>query len=227
MMNMMTTTGFGFSLLWAIHIAAVIASFTGLFLLILWAVKTWDPAKLKTWGLWLLVLGVVACLLTIAVRGGPWLAPGSPWGGVGIGYDKGGMRMQGRMMGMMMDRMMEHDRSVTGEAHEEHEDMMDMMKMMRGGMMGDDKDAMGHGDAMGMSMDDMTEALEGKTGDSFDAAFIEGMIPHHQGAIEMARMALRSAKHEEIKSMANAIIAAQQGEIDQMKAWRKAWGYGN
>jgi hypothetical protein len=78
---------------------------------------------------------------------------------------------------------------------------------------------------MRMTMDDMVADLDGKTGDDFDRAFIEGMIPHHQGAIDMAEAALTSAKHEEIREMARAIIQAQQTEIDQMNAWGKAWGY--
>lgn len=76
-----------------------------------------------------------------------------------------------------------------------------------------------------MSMDDMMAELEGKTGDDFDKAFIEMMIPHHEGAIEMARAAQRSAKHQEIKDMAEDIISAQQSEIDMMRGWQQAWGY--
>jgi uncharacterized protein (DUF305 family) len=83
----------------------------------------------------------------------------------------------------------------------------------------------GRGGAMSMSMDDMSAVLQGKSGDDFDKAFIEGMIPHHQGAIDMARLALKDAKHEEIRTMATAIISAQQQEIDQMKQWLADWGY--
>ena len=57
----------------------------------------------------------------------------------------------------------------------------------------------------------------------FDAAFIDGMIEHHQGAIDMAEMALEQTEHEEIRAMAEAIIAAQTGEIEQMQSWRSAW----
>lgn len=91
-----------------------------------------------------------------------------------------------------------------------------------GGMM---EKMMDEDDAMGMSMHDMSTMLEGKTGDAFDAAFLEGMIPHHQGAIDMANAALTNAKHEEIKAMAKAIISAQQKEIDQMEGWQQSWGY--
>ena len=98
-----------------------------------------------------------------------------------------------------------------------------MMKMMgiRGNMMGnygtDDSYRM-HG-----AMEDMMAGLEDKTGDEFDEAFIEEMIEHHQGAISMATSALTSAKHQEIKDLAKAIIEAQAKEISQMQAWLQAW----
>ena len=49
------------------------------------------------------------------------------------------------------------------------------------------------------------------------------MVPHHQGAIEMAKIAQQRPEHPEIAQMAEAIITAQEGEISQMKAWRLAW----
>ena len=58
---------------------------------------------------------------------------------------------------------------------------------------------------------------------SLDQQFIDMMVPHHQGAVEMAKIAQQRAEHPEIKTMADAIIRAQEGEITQMKAWRKAW----
>lgn len=80
--------------------------------------------------------------------------------------------------------------------------------------------------AMQGEMDAMMIALEGKTGDDFDKAFLAEMIMHHEGAVDMAEAALENAKHEEIKTMANAIISAQTTEIQQMKDWQKSW-YGN
>ncbi len=76
-----------------------------------------------------------------------------------------------------------------------------------------------------MSMADMTKMLDGKTGDEFDKAFISMMIDHHQGAIEMAKLAATNAKHQEIKTLSDEIIAAQMKEIDHMKSWQQAWGY--
>ncbi|MES2994667.1 MAG: DUF305 domain-containing protein [Patescibacteria group bacterium] len=79
---------------------------------------------------------------------------------------------------------------------------------------------------MQREMDSMMAALDGKTGDEFDKAFLSEMIMHHEGAVDMAEAALQNAKHAEIKTMANAIISAQTSEIQQMKDWQKNW-YGN
>lgn len=78
---------------------------------------------------------------------------------------------------------------------------------------------------MGMSMSDMSASLKNKSGDTFDRAFIAEMIDHHQGAIDMAKLAKQNAKHDEIKNLADDIIVAQTKEISQMKQWRAEWGY--
>jgi len=115
-----------------------------------------------------------------------------------VAASRGGMMQSGRMMHGMMD-----------DDDEE-------------GMMEDNMDDGGH---MDMSMNGMNEALEGKSGDAFDEEFLRMMIPHHQGAIDMAVAAKAFAKHQEIKDMADDIIDAQQSEIDIMNGWLKAWGY--
>lgn len=58
---------------------------------------------------------------------------------------------------------------------------------------------------------------------AFDAMFIDGMIEHHQGAIDMAKIALEQAEHEEIRTLSEGIMATQASEIEQMKSWRNEW----
>ena len=52
--------------------------------------------------------------------------------------------------------------------------------------------------------------------------FAQGMMPHHQQAIEMSNMALKNASSPEVKKLAKAIIAAQGKEISQLKYWLSA-----
>lgn len=68
----------------------------------------------------------------------------------------------------------------------------------------------------------MTMDLGPKDAD-FDLRFIDGMMLHHQGAINMAETALQNSQRAEMKQLAQEIIAAQQGEMEQMQQWRQAW----
>jgi uncharacterized protein (DUF305 family) len=71
--------------------------------------------------------------------------------------------------------------------------------------------------AMMMNMD--LGAADGE----FDLRFINAMIPHHEAAVTMAKDALQKSQRSEIKNLAQAIIKAQDTEINQMKQWRTAW----
>jgi uncharacterized protein (DUF305 family) len=77
---------------------------------------------------------------------------------------------------------------------------------------------------MDSSMGSMDHGMDlGPADAQFDLRFIDGMAPHHQGAIAMAQEALQKAQHPEIKKLAQDIIDAQQKEIAEMKQWRTTW----
>lgn len=57
-----------------------------------------------------------------------------------------------------------------------------------------------------------------------DIAFAQGMIPHHEQAVEMSDMAFEKAESAEVKDLATRIKAAQAPEIEMMRGWLKDWG---
>ena len=110
---------------------------------------------------------------------------------------------------------------------------------MQGGMMPGGQDGMMQGGGMtNMPMDtaDMPESskaymeamkrmdgpmMQGIQAGDPDVAFVQAMIPHHQGAVDMARAVLQFGKDDQVKVWANQIITAQQSEIAAMQEWLK------
>jgi uncharacterized protein (DUF305 family) len=83
--------------------------------------------------------------------------------------------------------------------------------MMKGGMMG-----------AGMMNRDQMRQMMGASAD-FDRTFLQMMIPHHEAAIAMAQQALNQAEHQEIKTLAQSIVMAQQAEIVEMQGYLHYW----
>lgn len=77
-----------------------------------------------------------------------------------------------------------------------------------------------HDMAMGNKGVETLKSLQGK---EFDIAFLSQMITHHQGAVDMAKEALKVSRRPETKAEAQMVIDGQTREIDQMTAWLQDW----
>jgi uncharacterized protein (DUF305 family) len=126
----------------------------------------------------------------------------STFGG-GYGIENGMVKMmEKRGMGMMGGKISMH-------------------QMSNDSMMTDDDLGM---DMMDMTMNDMVGMLEGKNGKALEKEFIIGMIPHHQGAVDMAKKMLEDKTiSPEMKKFAEQIVTAQEGEIKMMNEWLKKY----
>ena len=95
----------------------------------------------------------------------------------------------------------------------------DMSSMDHGSMdhgaMGDSPSSKAFAEANAKMHKDMAVPLTGNA----DVDFVQGMIPHHQGAVEMAKIVLEHGKDAEVKTLAEEIITAQQAEIAWMTEW--------
>jgi len=79
-------------------------------------------------------------------------------------------------------------------------------------------DHSGHGATMQGMVDDATMTkLKSLNGPEFDTLWLQAMIGHHQGAIEMAKTEIAHGQSADLTTMAKSIVTAQQAEIDQMK----------
>jgi len=74
------------------------------------------------------------------------------------------------------------------------------------------------------AMEEMMNGMNAPpTGDA-DRDFVTGMIPHHQGAVDMARIELRYGRDRELRRLSQHIVATQQREIAEMRAWQAKHG---
>ena len=74
---------------------------------------------------------------------------------------------------------------------------------------------------MGKMHEPMTEGMRHRDP---DVAFVLGMIPHHQGAIDMARVQLEHGVDPENRAFAEHVIAEQEQELAQMRRWLQQRG---
>ncbi len=210
--------------------------------------KTRLQALTSRWGLAAITLIVVGGLLLLGTNAA--LAAG-PRNGMGPGTMMGGAA-SGPMSGMMTDAdrhfiemMIPHhedaiamaDLALVQAQHPEIKTLAASIKQTQtaeiaqmrawyqawygtavptppamGGMMG--------GGTMGA--DDLA-TLRTLTGDAFDRAFIEMMVPHHQMAVQMSNMTLPRSQHPELQGLLRSIVASQSAEIAQMQQWYQAW----
>jgi uncharacterized protein (DUF305 family) len=91
---------------------------------------------------------------------------------------------------------------------------------MNGNMMNHDSMMNGNSNMSGMS--DM-KSSPNAAAQAYDLQFLDTMSHHHQGAVDMAKVAVEKAQHPELKAFAQKIIADQNKEIAQMKDWREKW----
>lgn len=81
---------------------------------------------------------------------------------------------------------------------------------------------MDHTSDMNTMMMDMVANMRGKSGTELEKVFITDMIPHHQGAVDMAKLLLQDKTIKpELRTFAENIISAQESEITQMNQWLK------
>ena len=142
-------------------------------------------------------------------------SPGEPTTGAG----------PGPAMPMMMENMPEECRAMMQAMPETC--MSAMQGMMQGGpmMQGQAAAPQEQSDATRAYVEAMDRMhgpmMEGAMEEDPDVAFVKGMIPHHQGAIDMAKIVQQYGDDEQTRKWAAQIIEAQQAEIAEMEEWLK------
>ena len=111
--------------------------------------------------------------------------------------------------------------SCGGSAGGSDGDQGNGMKGMDNGKSGGRMSGMGHGEMGAGSMSNMSRKMVMPGGKYSDAAFVDAMIPHHEGAVEMAQVAVKNADHEQIKHLSQNIISSQKAEIKDLEKLRE------
>lgn len=77
-------------------------------------------------------------------------------------------------------------------------------------------------DAFKEANDQMMKDMMAPMSGNADKDFVMMMMPHHQGAVDMANIELKYGKDKKLRAMAQAMIDAQKKEIEEMKKWMAA-----
>jgi len=130
-------------------------------------------------------------------------------------------------MAKLADARAEHAelKKLSSDILRDQEREIATMNQLRGKWFGENPEALNMefpGMSEGMHGMDLKK-LESLRGNDFDVEFIRQMIPHHQGAIAMAKHLASNASHAELKTLADDIIKAQEAEVKQMGEWLQAW----
>lgn len=133
----------------------------------------------------------------------------------------------GQHQGQMMQGMPEQCRSAMQSMPQECRSMMQQMMQRRmGGSMPDMQGQAANQSPATKAFLEAADRMHGPMMDGIrasdpDVAFIKGMIAHHEGAIDMAKIVLQYGKDDQAKKWANDVIREQQREINEMQAWLK------
>ena len=109
------------------------------------------------------------------------------------------------------DNMETHDTTMDHDEHDMDSDMAEHAATTDFG-----KEYM---DSMNDMHEDMMESMQANDA---DVAFAKGMLPHHEGAVDMAEIQLKYGKDDTMRKLAEDVIAAQEAEIKQMEDWLEA-----
>ncbi len=149
---------------------------------------------------------------TAALLAAAALTLASCGGNAGAGGNQGGGDMQG----------MDHggsggERSQQAARETDHGVAPGQEEKTGGGMAGmdhgDNMGGMDHGGTGSGDMAAVSREMVMPNGKYSDKAFIDAMVPHHEGAVEMAEVALEKAEHPEIRNVAEDIVSSQRAEI--------------
>lgn len=181
---------------------------------------------MKTHGKFALPVLLTTAALTLGACGGPEAGAG--------GQGQGGDGMQG-MEGMDHDNNNANNNGGNGGGQQAGQETtaapaagestgMGMGETTGGttgmeGMQG--MEGMNHGQTGAGGMAAMSREMVMENGEYSDRAFIDSMVPHHQGAVDMAEVALENAQHEELRSLAEEIVGAQEAEIEDLRGIKR------